>query len=79
MDRSGANPAKVAQQLKDKLGHNAVMMQLPIGLEDKHEGIVDLVTMKAYFFEGDNGEHMVEKQIPADMVDAAQEAREAMN
>ena len=77
-DRSGANPAKVAQQLKDKLGHNAVMMQLPIGLEDKHEGIVDLVTMKAYFFEGDNGEHMVEKQIPADMVDAAQEAREAM-
>jgi elongation factor G len=44
-DRSGANPIKVSTQLKDKLGHNSVMMQLPIGLEDKHEGIIDLVTM----------------------------------
>jgi len=77
-DRSGANPAKVAQQLKDKLGHNAVMMQMPIGLEDKHEGVVDLVSMKAYYFEGANGETMVEKDIPSDMVDAAQDAREVM-
>ncbi len=77
-DRSGANPSKVAQQLRDKLGHNSVMMQLPIGLEDRHEGIVDLITMKAYFFEGDNGEKMVEKDIPADMLDAATEAREEM-
>jgi elongation factor G len=77
-DRSGANPAKVAGQLKDKLGHNAVMMQLPIGLEDKHEGIVDLITMKAYYFEGDNGEKMVEKDIPADMMDDAEAAREEM-
>ena len=77
-DRSGANPHKVAQQLKDKLGHNAIMMQLPIGLEDKHEGVVDLITMKAYYFEGDNGETMVEKDIPADMVDEAEAAREEM-
>ncbi|MCG8635209.1 MAG: elongation factor G [Desulfobacterales bacterium] len=77
-DRSGANPAKVSGQLRDKLGHNSVMMQLPIGLEDKHEGVVDLVTMKAYYFEGDNGENMVEAEIPADMLEDAQAAREEM-
>jgi len=44
-DRSGANPAKVAKQLKTKLGHNSVLMQLPIGLEDRHEGVIDLVAM----------------------------------
>ncbi|MCG8568126.1 MAG: elongation factor G, partial [Desulfobacterales bacterium] len=77
-DRSGANPLKVAGQLKDKLGHNSVMMQLPIGLEDRHEGLVDLVTMKAYYFEGDNGENMVEAEIPADMLEEAEAAREEM-
>ncbi|WDP88771.1 MAG: elongation factor G [Desulfobacter sp.] len=77
-DRSGANPHKVAAQLREKLGHNSVMMQLPIGLEDRLQGIVDLVTMKAYYFEGDNGEKMVEKEIPADMVDEAEAAREEM-
>ena len=77
-DRSGANPLKVCNQLRDKLGHNSVMMQLPIGLEDKHEGVVDLVAMKAYYFEGDNGERMVTKEIPADMMDDAVIAREEM-
>ncbi|MFH2093002.1 MAG: elongation factor G [Pseudomonadota bacterium] len=77
-DRSGANPHKVARQLRDKLGHNSVMMQLPIGLEDKHEGIIDLVTMKACYFEGDNGEKMVTKDIPADMLEQARTAREQM-
>ena len=77
-DRSGANPAKVSAQLKDKLGHNSVMMQLPIGLEDKHEGVIDLVAMKAYYFEGENGEKVVIKNIPDDMMDDAQIAREEM-
>ena len=77
-DRSGANPAKVSRQLRDKLGHNSVLMQLPIGLEDKHEGVIDLVAMKAYYFEGDNGEKMVTKDIPAQMMDKAQTAREEM-
>jgi elongation factor G len=77
-DRSGANPLKVSRQLRDKLGHNSVMMQLPIGLEDKHEGVVDLVTMKAYYFEGDNGEIMVEKEIPANLLEEATAAREVM-
>ncbi|MFH1154640.1 MAG: elongation factor G [Pseudomonadota bacterium] len=77
-DRSGANPMRVAGQLKSKLGHNPVVMQMPIGLEDRHEGIVDLVTMKAYFFEGENGENIIEKEIPADLLDEATERRESM-
>ncbi|MGM0654890.1 MAG: elongation factor G [Thermodesulfobacteriota bacterium] len=77
-DRSGANPLKVCKQLRDKLGHNSVMLQLPIGLEDKHEGIIDLVKMKAFYFEGDNGERMVEADIPAELKDDAEAAREEM-
>ena len=49
-DRSGANPDRVTRQLREKLGHNAVAMQIPIGLEADFEGVVDLVTMKAYLF-----------------------------
>src|SRR5580692_3190264 len=56
LDRSGANAYRVAGTLRDKLNHNAVMMQIPIGAEDKLEGIIDLVKMKAYYFDGDNGE-----------------------
>lgn len=77
-DRSGANPAKVSKQLKNKLGHNSVMMQLPIGLEDRHEGVIDLVLMKALYFEGDYGEKVVEKQIPDEYMDEAVNAREEM-
>ena len=77
-DRSGANPAKVSAQLRDKLGHNSVIMQLPIGLEDRHEGIIDLVTMKALYFEGENGEKVVVKDVPASMMDEAKTAREKM-
>ena len=77
-DRSGANPAKVARQLKDKLGHNSVLMQLPIGLEDRHEGVIDLVAMKAYYFEGEHGERVAVKDIPENMRDQAQEARDEM-
>ncbi|WP_024334957.1 elongation factor G [Desulfotignum balticum] len=77
-DRSGANPAKVAKQLKTKLGHNSVLMQLPIGLEDKHEGVVDLVAMKAYYFEGEHGERVAIKEIPEELLEAAKEAREEL-
>lgn len=77
-DRSGANPAKVCTQLRDKLGHNSVLMQLPIGLEDKHEGIIDLVSMNALYFEGDNGEKVIARDIPAHMMDDARKAREEM-
>src|SRR5512147_47693 len=64
LDRSGANPFKVVSQLREKLKHNAVMMQIPIGLEADHEGIVDLIKMKAITFEGDNGEIIKEGEIP---------------
>jgi elongation factor G len=78
LDRSGANPQRVTQQLCDKLKHNAVMMQLPIGLESDFKGVVDLIKMKALHFEGDNGEHVVEKEIPDEMRDEAEAARETM-
>src|SRR3954468_12674235 len=71
LDRAGANPHRVIEALREKLRHNAVMMQLPIGLEDKHEGVIDLVTMKAYYFSGANGEIITEKDIPADMAEQA--------
>jgi elongation factor G len=77
-DRAGANPLRVKQQLREKLNLNPVLLQLPIGLEDKFEGVVDLVKLKAYRFEGANGETIVESEIPAAMVDDAQSAREEM-
>jgi elongation factor G len=77
-DRSGANPARVTQQLCDKLKHNAVMMQIPIGLEDKLEGVVDLIKMRAFYFEGENGENVVEKDIPGELQVEAEARREAM-
>lgn len=70
-DRSGANPFRVTEELKTKLKLNAVLMQLPIGLEDRHEGVVDLVEMKAYYFDGDNGEKVRTGEIPETMAEAA--------
>ena len=78
MDRTGADPFKVKDQLVEKLGHNAVLMQYPIGLGEKFEGIIDLVTMKARFFEGPNGEDVREEEIPSDYIDKANEMREEM-
>ena len=78
-DRTGANPYKVKEQLKDKLGLNAVMMQVPIGLEDKHEGMIDLVSMKALYFDGgEDGISQVEKEIPSDLMAEAEEKREEL-
>ncbi|MEA2059983.1 MAG: elongation factor G [Thermodesulfobacteriota bacterium] len=77
-DRSGANPLRVAKQLREKLGHNAIPMQIPIGLEDRYQGVVDLITMKACYFEGANGEILVEGEIPPELVDEAAEKREEM-
>ncbi len=78
LDRSGANPWRVIDQLKEKLKHNAVAMQIPIGLEADHAGLVDLVTMKAYYFEGANGTNIVEKEIPEDLKELADKKREEM-
>jgi len=77
-DRTGANPFRVRDQLKEKLGHNAVFVTLPIGLEDKFEGIVDLVNQEAVYFEGEDGTEIVRKPIPADLQAQAAEWREKM-
>ncbi|MBN2333883.1 MAG: elongation factor G [Deltaproteobacteria bacterium] len=77
-DRSGANPLRVITQLREKLGHNAVAMQLPIGLEADFEGVVDLVTMKAIYFDGANGEQLRIEEIPASLVAEAEEKREEL-
>jgi elongation factor G len=78
LDRSGADPFKVTGQLRDKLGHNAVLAQIPIGLENDLEGIVDLITMKAFYFDGDNGENIREEEIPEKLQAQADEYREIL-
>ncbi|GAB6269193.1 MAG: elongation factor G [Smithella sp.] len=77
-DRSGANPFRVINQLKSKLGHNAVAMQIPIGLENEAEGVVDLVSMKALYFDGDNGEIVREAEIPPNLLEDARTKREEL-
>ncbi len=77
-DRSGANPFRVISQLRTKLGHNAVAMQIPIGLETDVEGVVDLVSMKALYFDGDNGETVRTEEIPAKLLEEAKTKREEL-
>ncbi|MFO0756583.1 MAG: elongation factor G [Byssovorax sp.] len=77
-DRAGANPLRVKEQLREKLNLNPVLLQLPIGLEDKFEGVVDLIKMKSFRFEGANGEKIIEGDVPAGMAAEAQKAREEM-
>ncbi|HEX4384561.1 MAG TPA: elongation factor G [Myxococcales bacterium] len=75
MDRAGANAFRVTQQLREKLSHNAVMMELPIGAEDKFQGVVDLITMKAHYYDGDNGETIRTEECPADLLEQAKKMR----
>lgn len=77
-DRSGASPERVVRQLKEKLGHNAVVMQLPIGLEADFAGVIDLISMKAIYFDGDKGERVRREEIPPDLMSAAKESRELL-
>ena len=77
-DRSGANPYRVMDQLKEKLGHNAVAMQIPIGLEADFSGVVDLVSMKAIYFDGDKGETVRIEDIPQELMTEALDRREIL-
>ena len=77
-DRTGANPFKVRLQLREKLGLNAVMIQLPIGLEDKLEGVVDLIAMKAVYFDGSQGETIRLAEIPPHLKADADKYREEL-
>ena len=78
MDRTGADPFKAVDDLREKLGHNSVAMQIPIGAEDRFQGVVDLITMKALFNEGPKGEKIVEKEIPSELMEFATEKRNEM-
>jgi len=78
LDRQGANPYRVCDQLREKLGLHSVMYQIPIGVEDNHQGQIDLVRMKAYFYEGDNGEKVIEGEIPEELKAKADEYRTKM-
>ena len=79
MDRAGADYLRVVEQIKQRLGANPVAMQLNIGAEDGFEGVIDLVRMKAiYWNEGDMGASYVEKDIPGELQAKADELREQM-
>ena len=77
-DRAGANPLGVCEQLRTELGHNSVMIQHPIGLENNHEGVVDLIRMVAYYSDGEKGETIREAPIPPELVEVCQEQRGKM-
>jgi len=77
-DRTGANPFRVKAQLTEKLGLNPVFMTLPIGLEDKLEGVIDLLDMKAVYFDGDGGTELRFAEIPAHLVADAEKYREEL-
>jgi elongation factor G len=78
LDRTGANPYRVRDQLRDKLKLHPVMIQMPIGLEDKLEGVVDLIEMIAFKFYGDNGETIERGPIPAELAEQAEKMRHEM-
>jgi len=78
LDRTGADPEKVKDQLCEKLDHNAVLMQIPIGLEENFEGIIDLVTRKARYFAGPKGEQVIEKEIPEEYQAKTEKMRETL-
>jgi len=78
LDRAGADPKRVTAQLKEKLRHNTITTQLPIGEEADFEGIIDLIRMKAFFFDGDDGEDVRQEEIPADRLEECKTARHDM-
>jgi elongation factor G len=77
-DREGADPHRVRDQLREKLGQNPVLLQLPIGLGNEFEGLIDLISMKAIYFEGEFGEKPVERKIPEAYLADAETHREEM-
>jgi elongation factor G len=75
LDRQGSNPDKVVGDLRNQLKLNAAAVQIPMGLEEKHVGVVDLLTNKSYTFEGEKGEVVVEGEVPAEYAEVAEEKR----
>ena len=75
MDNPGANYERVSDMLREKLAHRPVRLQVPIGAEEKFEGIIDAVTGKAFYFDGESGEDIRETDPPADLVEKTKQAR----
>ena len=78
LDRMGANPEKGIQGIRDVLGLNAIAMQIPIGLEEHLEGVVDLISMKAIYFDGEKGDDIRYEEIPEHLQEQAQQSRNDM-
>lgn len=78
MDRTGADFYRVVEQIKTRLGANAVPIQLPIGSEDKFTGLIDLMKMRAEIYTNDLGTDIKDEEIPADMLEKAQQYRAEM-
>lgn len=78
MDRIGAAPFRVCKELREKLGADAILMQYPMGAGETFEGMIDLITMKAAYFDGKDGEKVRYEEIPAAFAEPAKEARTAM-
>lgn len=75
MDRMGASFERSYASILERLNKNAVRFQLPVGLEGEHEGVVDLLKMKAYFFDGEKGINVIEKEIPENLLADAKKYR----
>lgn len=78
MDRTGAEPHRVCAEIGEKLGDSPILMQLPMGAGEDFEGVIDLITMKAFYFDGANGETVREEEIPAEFLEEAQSYRAEM-
>ena len=78
LDRIGADFEKGFQSILERLTPNAVKLQIPIGLEEKHEGVINLLTQKAYYFEGDLGEKVIEKEIPENLKEEAEKLQKEL-
>ena len=78
MDRTGADPKRVVRMMREKLGADAVMVQMNIGAGETFEGMIDLIVMKAYRFDGSKGETVVEYDIPEQYLEEATMMRQEM-
>jgi len=78
MDRTGANPHKVIDQIREKLGVTPLPLQYPIGKESDFEGVIDLITMEAVYYDGTQGETIRREPVPAELADEAATARNEM-
>jgi len=78
LDRLGADHKRVLKQMRSKLGHNAAFLSIPIGLESNLKGIIDLIHLKALYFEGNYGENIRADEVPKDMRSEAEALRQEL-